>query len=509
EESLDGALSALRRLEAAAEAQCATVTPRAIYVVEKSNPPRGSLQEARPTAIWRYLRAQGIPADQIAVFTDTRELPKEAQKISSLSRLQPRHRHIIFNQSLQEGWDDPEAYVCYFDGVTGSFLRIRQIVGRVLRQPNAHRYTAEELNTATLIINTPSESYEQVLADLRTELRLYAPDDEPDRPPIRIKTRRDPLPPEPVKDQWEGALALPRLSLKAPDMTARVAALRTEGQRSWPQEALDAPGAGRRSVVSLATESVSRTELIEVLRSARTLNGVYLRRRLVARNRNALNAIDPDAYMKGPAFEQYSCHGSQAQATLTHLADAAADFYEDRVTYDTDPDPDLATWAVGGHRPRNSDLLQFRNAAHARYSRGNFNRDELPFAQALDNLGRGVWLRNSDTGAGYHIPLPFKVGDSLRFFPDFLWWPDGANGPAWALDTTGRHLIRAKIRGKLVGLGDPQMALVVRGYVDLTRETPVGDDGWSAVIARPGLGPLVEHQEDLQRLLEQIARAPE
>lgn len=150
------------------------------------------------------------------MFTDTRELPKEAQRVSSLSRLQPRHRHIIFNQSLQEGWDDPEAYVCNFDGVTRSFLRIRQIVGRVLRQPGAQRYAAEDLNTATLILNTPSEAYEQVLTDLRAELRLYAPDDEPDRPPIRIKTRRDPLPSEPVLARWPGLLTLPRLSLKGP-----------------------------------------------------------------------------------------------------------------------------------------------------------------------------------------------------------------------------------------------------------------------------------------------------
>lgn len=66
-------------------------------------------------------------------------------------------------------------------------------------------------------------------------------------------------------------------------MKPQVKALRTEGQRAWPQDALDAPGLGRRSVVSLASESVERIELIEVLRSARTLNGIHLRRRLAAR----------------------------------------------------------------------------------------------------------------------------------------------------------------------------------------------------------------------------------
>lgn len=77
--------------------------------------------------------------------------------------------------------------------------------------------------------------------------------------------------------------------------------------------------------------------------------------------------------------------------------------------------------------------------------------------------------------------MPFlRVGESLRFFPDFLWWPDGAGGVAWAIDTTGRHLLQEKIRGKLVDLGQPKMALVVRGHAHLKRERVTGSDGWSA-----------------------------
>ena len=62
EESLDGALDALERVEKAAEDEGATVMPRAIYVVERSNPPRGSHEESRPVAIWRHLRQCGVPA---------------------------------------------------------------------------------------------------------------------------------------------------------------------------------------------------------------------------------------------------------------------------------------------------------------------------------------------------------------------------------------------------------------------------------------------------------------
>jgi len=128
EESLDGTIEALRQLDEAATAEGAAVTPRAIYVVEKSNLPKGVPDDPPPVVIWRHLRARGIPTDEIAVYTDTKELPEGAERVSSLSGLHARYRHIIFNQSLQEGWDDPEAYVCYFDGVTKSFTRIRQIV---------------------------------------------------------------------------------------------------------------------------------------------------------------------------------------------------------------------------------------------------------------------------------------------------------------------------------------------------------------------------------------------
>ena len=507
EESLDGALEALERVRQAAHDEGATVTLKAIFVVEKSNSPRGSIETSRPVAIWLYLVSKGVDPLAIAMYTDTKDVPKGAMRISNLSQLDQRHTHIIFNRALQEGWDDPEAYVCYFDGQTSSFVRIRQIVGRVLRQPTAARFQAEELNTATLILNTPTDVFEQVVDDLRRELRLYAPDDEPSAAPIRIKTRKKPLPAEPLRVEFEGKLTLPRLSLKAPDMKSSVTALRTDALRPWPPEALAAPGLGKRNVMNLATESVGITEMLHVLRSARTQNGVFLRRRLAARNRNALNAIDPDSYMKGPAYEQQSCQGSDAQAALIRLADDAANYYEDRVTYDSDPDPDLATWNAGPHRPRTAEMVVFPHAAHLSYSRGNFNNEEYAFALALEGLGQGVWLRNSDSGTGYQIPLPFKVGDSLRFFPDFLWWPFGPDREALAIDTTGRHLIQEKIRGKLVGFNSPLMVLVVRGTMDLTREQSVGTAGWSSVIGRPGLPPLVEYKSSLDSLLVALAEA--
>jgi type III restriction enzyme len=497
EEDLDSVLSTMAQLDEALLADQASVTPKAIYVVEKSNPPRGSSEEARPVVIWNYLRSKGVDADQIAIYTNTKDVPEDAEKISSLGQLQDRHRHIIFNQALQEGWDDPEAYVAYFDGKTNSFVRIRQIIGRILRQPNARTFEAERLNTATVYINAPTDTFEQVLADLKKELRLYAPENEPSAVPIRVKTKKNPLPGIPAKEEV-GDLTLSRWSLKAPNMATAQAKLRSRGASPWAQEFLDAPGTGQMSVLSLATEGVTKSGLIDVIRSARTRNGIFLRRRLLARNRPCLNAIHPDAIV-GPGYEQESCQSSLCQGELESLISEIAANFEDRVEYQLDPDPDKMLWSIGEHRPRSSELLDFENAAHPQYSAADFNPDELLFARALDSIGEGVWMRNpASAELGYGIPLPIKVGDSSRFYPDFLWWLDGTT---WAIDTTGSHLMNDKIRGKLIGLEQPRISLVVRGKWDIDRGTKIDANGWTSVIARNALAPIVNHAEDLPSIL--------
>jgi len=498
EESLDGALEALARVERGANDEGVGVAPRAIYVVERSNPPRGSPEEARPVLIWRHLRRRGVPAEEIAIFTDTKEIPEEAKRISSLSHLSPTYRHIIFNQTLQEGWDDPEAYVCYFDGVTRSFTRIRQIVGRVLRQPTAERFRNESLNTATLILQTPAASYETVVSELRAELRLYAPEGEAAFSPMRLKTRKEPLTPVPLKRGMARKLSLPRHVLKAPLMRKVETELKLTSKREWPPEALAAPGTGRKATLALADGS-EQFEYINVLRSARTENGAFLRNRLLQRNRGCVNAIHPD-WVRGPAFQQLSCHGSQAQEDLQRLAAGIVDYFEDRVSYQDDPDPDRATWHVDEYRPRGTELVEFERAAHGMYAASDFNPDELTFARALDRVRGVVWTRNPTTASqGYGIPLPKKVGDSSTFYPDFI---AVKAGMAWAIDTTGRHLLDAKVRGKLISLSTPKIALVVRGAVDLGTGAREGKSGWTLIIGRPNLKPLLEHDEDLDTLIK-------
>ena len=76
-------------------------------------------------------------------------------------------------------------------------------------------------------------------------------------------------------------------------------------------------------------------------------------------------------------------------------------------------------------------------------------------------------------------PLPKKAGDSSTFFPDFLVWHADV---VWAIDTTGPHLLDEKVRGKLISLGTPRMALVTRGTINPPSSAAVGVRTGSAAI---------------------------
>ena len=97
--------------------------PKAIYVVETSNV-RAKEEEARPVAIWRTLvNVCNVAPETIAVCTNTKDLPRDAIRVENIDQLSDEFTHIIFNKKLQEGWDDPSVYLCYFDGKTQSATR--------------------------------------------------------------------------------------------------------------------------------------------------------------------------------------------------------------------------------------------------------------------------------------------------------------------------------------------------------------------------------------------------
>lgn len=491
-----------RQLVSKAEVERLDVNPKALYVVERSNPSAARDEViSRPEAIWQFLRDHGVPAEEIAVYTQTKVLPDDAVRVSSLAQLQPHHRHIICNRALQEGWDDPETYIEYFDDESNSFVRISQVIGRALRQPGAGHFDDDDLNTATLFVRVANAQFESIIEGLKRELALYAVDDGGGfTPAIRLRTRKEPLESVPIKADLVDKLSLPEYQLGDASLDDELAEIGTTSRRTYADIDLEAPGARTTRVISLrGNDDVTRYK--ELAASMRRPNGEYLRRRIVIGSRHCVHLIEPTAFT-GPAFEQWACAGSTAQRQLAALADRVVRQFE--ATVDLVPNEILGeeTWQPRSHVPSNTNMEVFTNAVHPAYSRAAFNAEELEFAKTLDALNEGTWMRNPVRGEGYGIPLPMKVGGSSTFYPDFLWW---TGGTCFALDPTGKHILDEKVRGKLLSIDLPKIVLFIKGRLAVDLVTHEQTDNVTILRPRNGRTSLPEVYPDLSTALKRVA----
>lgn len=500
---LDEAVTLHRQLVAKAESEELDVNPKALYVVERSNPSaaRGEVV-SRPEAIWQFLRDHGVPAEEIAVYTQTKVLPDEAVRVSSLAQLQPQHRHIICNRALQEGWDDPEAYIEYFDDESNSFVRISQVIGRALRQPGAGHFNEDDLNTATLFVRVANAQFESIVQGLKRELALYDVDDEGGgtSPAIRLRTRKEPLDPVPIKADLVGTYTLPEYQLGDAALDEELAEVGMLSRRTYADVDLEAPGARTTRVISLRGDQ-EVTRYRELAASMRRPNGEYLRRRIVIGSRHCAHLIEPTTFT-GPAFEQWACSGSNAQRQLAALAERIVRQFESTVDLVLNEIVGEETWEPRAHVPTNSLMESFTNALHPSYSRTAFNAEELAFAKTLDALNAGVWMRNPVRGDGYGIPLPMKAGGSSTFYPDFLWW---VGDTCHALDPTGKHILDEKVRSKLLSIDLPKISLLIKGRLSANLTTHEASDHWTILRPRSGRPPAPEVLPDLTAALKRIA----
>jgi type III restriction enzyme len=129
---------------------------------------------------------------------------------------------IITKAALQEGWDCPFAYILVSLSKTGSGQSMTQLVGRILRQPEQERTTAQELNESYVYCRhlKSSEIASQVKSALERE--GYEGDlqgavvDESDRaaraPKKTIRIRQEFL--DLYRRPFEGEIFLPRFCVK-------------------------------------------------------------------------------------------------------------------------------------------------------------------------------------------------------------------------------------------------------------------------------------------------------
>ena len=455
-----------------------SIVPKAIYVVEASNT-RVSGVEPRPVSIWRTLvNLCNIPPDRIAVCTSTRDLPREAVRVQTIDQLSDDFTHIIFNKKLQEGWDDPSVYVCYFDGKTRSATRIQQVLGRAVRQPGARHFGDASLNTAYFFFNCPNELLEQITDQLKEELLIYQ-GDEPDFEPFEFREERKAVSTIPVKKRHIGKLIVPKLQPEMPTGD-RLRKLILKKTIDFSEEDRASPGKALINIVSVATGDVAQAQR-DLLEDMRVRCGAFLYEQIRILSKNCCSAIRPDTF-SSPQLDKTACYNSKALDYYRDLAYSVVQEYENHVRLSELADPDQGLYTVDPYQPSGTVDKPFKHAGHTHYDSKAFRPDELDVAKALDKYRQFVWVRNKDR-LDYGIPLPVKSGSSSVFYPDFLWW---VKDTVWAIDPTGKFILMEKVRTKLLTLPPPlRIALLTRGHLNPSYSN-TSETGWCLLRFRTG-----------------------
>ncbi len=111
------------------------------------------------------LRHPGIRAEHIAVKTSQKDELKDVDEAGGLLSRDCPIRYIITKQALQEGWDCAFAYVLAILANPSSKSALTQLVGRILRQPFAHKTHVPALDESYVYC------YQRRGTDLLSEVR--------------------------------------------------------------------------------------------------------------------------------------------------------------------------------------------------------------------------------------------------------------------------------------------------------------------------------------------------
>jgi len=450
EETISNLLAEMKLATIEANDQSPPFHPKAIYVcntnmladdsfvADDPKQPFGQRQ-APPILIWRNLvEGNGIDPATVAVYAKLKThkdypLPEEFNLFNKGDGDYEQFtignfRHVIFNLSLQEGWDDPEVYFAYIDKSMDSKIQITQVIGRVLRQPNATRYSSERLNTAHFYVRVDrNERFNEVVAEVEGELgsgsagvRIVA------TPPGKTK----PVPYPPKFD-----ISVPMTGLDA-SAAQKPLALLLDAFADYRNDSVNTRGEGSRRMSRLKVGLSSEDGEWEVFKQASRVSARWIFHREVQRRyRAALDVVN----LAEPKLNAIVGVGSPAFAQVRQLAEAVVERYINEVRLvQRGPNPYVPGIMFG----RPEDLVAFDNAVHEGYS--GLNSLELLFAHALDRTGL-PWCRNP-ARTGYGIDL-VAVGETQRFYPDFLLWTDSR---VVCLDTKGGHLVRETAGRKLL-----------------------------------------------------------
>lgn len=450
EETVASLFEDMKEASTEAEARGLPFSPKAIYVCDtnivadtpnQTDSPKQPFgqRQAPPILIWRYLtEVLKVDPSEIAVYADLRvdkafPLPDEFNLYRGGDTdyddfTATTYRHIIFNLRLQEGWDDPAVYFAYIDKSMESTVQITQVIGRVLRQPEARHYPPDRLNTAHFYVRVDKNSvFNSVIEEVRKELGdsasgikivVSAPGK---AKPTAYAPHDDFEVPETALDPSLAKSAIEKLLNDFPDFQGDAKNTKGEGSRRVFRQKVGEDGA--------ESEWESFEQASQA--SARWI----FHRELQRQFRAALGVVN----LADPKLDAVVGIGSPAFHQVVKLAQEVVDAYIKNVRL---TQRKSNPYVVGAVLAQPDGVKPFEHAVHDGYA--NLNSLELVFAGALDDTDT-PWARNPPR-SGYGIPL-ISVGATQWFYPDFLAWTEQR---VVCIDTKGEHLIRDTAARKML-----------------------------------------------------------
>ena len=504
--ALDEMLSEMSAAEQAAQELKLDFHPKAIYVSNTNTVDDSSIQDdialpflgrkARPILIWRYLvENAGIDPNKIAVYCNLKfeqRLPPPASfnlfsgGDNDYDRfMEGDYTHIIFNLSLQEGWDDPACCFAYIDKSMGSAGQVTQLIGRVLRQPGITHYPAANLNTAHFYIRTDEKGvFENIIHEVRQKLAKDIPD-------VTLTIRKSTSGGDrPYRDPKKEKI-VPTLSISSSDAFAPLRSIVAK-IHDYSNDPVNTVGKGSRIQIlqTIGSGNNAQEEWVEVEHStkvtARWILVKEVQKLFACRGRkNPLNLCDIEL----PKFDALVEFNSPA---ADQIRKAACEIVNTYVEYsDIVQDSSDKPYKPGRIYVDENKLVEFKYSIHAGYS--DLNGFELEFARELDKTKR-VWCRNlSQSGFGIPLLNSHDLKASM-FYPDFLVWSEQY---VIAIDPKGDHLLKQAILSKLFYMDKVEeegpellVRLLSRGKWAMTASQPAlqSPGGFTVWMKKPNRG---------------------
>ena len=161
EQSIEAGMKKRKELEKIVKKSGEYIRPIALFQAEQE---KESEKKITVGKIKEFLMKAGISEDEIAIKTASRNDIENVNLFSKKCKI----KYIITVNALAEGWDCSFAYVLVSVANIGSKIAVEQIIGRIMRMPNAKRKKEEDLNRCYVFASARNfnEAANQIISGL-------------------------------------------------------------------------------------------------------------------------------------------------------------------------------------------------------------------------------------------------------------------------------------------------------------------------------------------------------